>query len=262
VRGFRIELGEIESVLAEHPEVRESVVIARNDVPGDPQLLAYVVRNQDHKNSGQLISELESEQVSQWQVVWDQTYQETDALEDPSFNISGWNSLYTGSPIPADEMREWVDATVERVLALRPKRVLEIGCGTGLLLFRISPHCDEYLGTDSSPAALRYIQQQLSVSGKELPQVTLLQRVADDLSAIGTEAFDVVILNSVVQYFPSVDYLVRVLEGAAKVVRPGGSVFLGDLRSLRLLDAFHTSVQLHDARASSSVNELRQRAQK
>ncbi|MCC4605961.1 non-ribosomal peptide synthetase [Xanthomonas campestris] len=49
IRGRRIELGEIEAHLQAHPQVREAVVLVRDDVPGDQQLVAYLIA-QEHQS--------------------------------------------------------------------------------------------------------------------------------------------------------------------------------------------------------------------
>jgi SAM-dependent methyltransferase len=159
-------------------------------------------------------------------------------------------------------MREWVDDAVQRVLARRPARVLEIGCGTGLLLFRIAPHCARYFGTDFSPAALNYVREQLRKPDHDLPHVSLSEQNADDFTNIEPASWDAVIINSVVQYFPGVDYLMRVLRGAVEAVAPGGFVFIGDVRSLPLLKALHASVELHKADDACSIEQLRRRVER
>ncbi|HBL29953.1 MAG TPA: hypothetical protein DD490_24200, partial [Acidobacteria bacterium] len=180
---------------------------------------------------------------------------------DPTLNLAGWISSYTGEPLPAAEMRAWVEATVERIVTRAAGgslgRVLEIGCGTGLLLFRLAPHCRSYHGTDLSAVALEGIRRQLPARG--LAHVTLDRRAADDWSGLPPGGFDTVILNSVTQHFPGAAYLRRVVEGAVGAVAPGGSVFIGDVRNLPHLRAFHASVQLAQAPAGWTRPQLDRR---
>ncbi|HEY9844769.1 MAG TPA: methyltransferase, partial [Candidatus Caenarcaniphilales bacterium] len=189
--------------------------------------------------------------------LYNQTYRQASNGE-PSFNTIGWNSSYTGQPIPPWQMREWLSDRVQQILALKPSRVLEIGCGTGLMLFQIAPYCTQYWGTDFSAVSLESIQRQLA---QELPQVKLLQKVATDFEGVEAAAFDAVILNSVIQYFPSLDYLLCVLERAVQTVAPGGFIFIGDVRSLPLLSAFHASVHLYQSEPALERTQLQQRVQ-
>lgn len=99
------------------------------------------------------------------------------------------------------------------------------------MLFKIAPHCTQYWGSDFSPASLYYIRQQLAQPGQNLHQVKLLERIADNFEGIEAHSFDAVIINSVIQYFPPVEYLLRVIDGAINAVAPGGVIFQENLRS-------------------------------
>ncbi|OBG82484.1 hypothetical protein A5699_00340 [Mycobacterium sp. E802] len=255
IRGYRIELGEINAALASHPRVAQAVTVARTPTAvsgsgepvGEKQVVSYVVLDREMMLARE--SEREAHLVDQWQGLYGGLYSgESFASGTPTElgeDFVGWYSSYTGEPIPLPEMREWRSDTVNRILALRPQRVLEIGVGSGLLLAHVAPECVEYWGTDFSAPTIHTLQA--GVAGQPWgDRVRLRVQPADAADGLPVGHFDVVVINSVIQYFPSAGYLLDVLAVAMRCLAPGGALFIGDVRNLSLLRAFTTGVVCAD----------------
>lgn len=252
IRGHRIELGEIENALATHPSVAAAAVLAPEAPDGERRLVAYFSPTHAWQESSP-DTLLTGRQASAWRDIYDNRYaRDTQQPFDPDI----WTSSYTGQPYSDADMREWVDVTTARIAALGARSILEIGCGSGLLLLPLAGATERYVGSDISGQAL----DTLATRTRHLPQVELLQAQANEIAGSVDGGFELIVLNSVIQYFPGAAYLVEVLEQCLRLLAPGGRIFVGDVRHHGLLQAFHASIEMQRAGADKpGPEELRRR---
>ncbi|MFZ0303462.1 MAG: methyltransferase [Terracidiphilus sp.] len=249
-------LAAVEDVLHTHPGVRETAVIQADG----KNVIAFVVPDNEYVDEVLGREAADSKIVGKWRKIFDLSQFSRQATSaSVGFNTMGWDSSYTRGAISDDQMHEWVENTVGDILRLKPKSVCEIGCGTGMLVMGVAPHCERYVAVDQSPAVLGRLREQLRTVPEVAKRVEVVERQAARLDLFSENTFDTVVLSSVVQFFPSVDYLTKVLENAIGIVRPGGYVYIGDVRSLPLLQAFASSVELFQAADDLRAEELRNR---
>jgi SAM-dependent methyltransferase len=183
-----------------------------------------------------------------WETLFDWVYASADDEH------AGWQDSFLGTALPAEHMREWREATVASVRALGGRRVIEIGCGTGMVLSGVAATCEAYLATDLSSEALSFVADRHPELRGRLQVHHLPAHEAVRL--VDEQRVDVVVLNSVVQYFPHEDYLRDVLDEALGRLRPGGQVFVGDVRDLRLQPLFDEALRLRGSRGTAVRSEV------
>lgn len=248
---------EIASALRAHPAVAEAAVIERIAADGGRQLVAYAVP--DLRTSADTGASQQA-QVDDWGRLFERMYGHsgTDVLAMAPLgeDFAGWNSAYNGRPLPREQMVQWRDATVAGIASLRPKRILEIGVGKGLLLAPLVGDVETYWATDISPAAVEALRRQLDARPDLADRVELRAQPAHEFDGLPTGFFDMVVLNSVVQYFPDADYLSAVLRNALTLLAPGGAVFVGDVRNLRLQRTFDVAVHVTRAKPGQDRAEV------
>ncbi len=249
---------EVEALLLDHPDVIEASLINEEGPDGHSYPMAYVVPHAERMKEAKTRIYLadRDKRVAQWRRAFDQVYRFGPANYAPTF--VGWTSSYTNKPLPETEMREWLDCTIERILSLRPEKVLEIGCGVGLLVEGLAPKCSVYRGTDLSPVAVGRLREFVA-SKSDLRHVELFESEATSLDEQAPGSVDTVVINSVAQYFPDIHYLRTVLEGASRIVSSGGRIFIGDVRHFGLLPLFHGAVQLSKAPPKASARWLKRK---
>ncbi|UKZ52659.1 NRPS [Trichoderma virens] len=242
IRGQRLELGEIEHGMLSHNAVNEAAVVIRQSGEASQEATIdgfITLFEHDHALDVLLNDEQEYQQIQVSDVKSNiQAHGSFDEVQQEAVgqDVLGWTSMLDGGKIDKNELNEWLDDTMHTMLnGDSPKEVLEIGTGSGMILINLPSSLQKYVGLEPSERNIEVIKKLVESNPSLNSKIQMYQATAKDLNQLHLLISpDLVILNSIVQYFPSQDYLFRVIEDLVKLDGKAKTLFFGDVRSYAL----------------------------
>ncbi len=162
---------------------------------------------------------------------------------DSRISRGGWRNSYDGELFTEEEMEEFSDNVFLKLSHILEKKsvvALEIGCASGLTMYKLAPYCKRYIGTDIASYNIS-INKEYNKK-RNINNIELVQCAADEIGVFSDEWITLVILNSVVQYFEGENYFIDVIKKAISIIAGEGVIFIGDVRDLQKKEQYEESV--------------------
>lgn len=159
------------------------------------------------------------------QLLWGMTARRGKTMTE----TSGWFSSVNLKPFSDREMSEFAENVATKLhtpyLQSGLASILEIGGGSGLVLRHLLPKSKRYEVTDISDEVIERCRGFLT----DIPEVPVFHKLFAHEVDVLPGLFDVIVINSVMQYFPDLAYAKDVLRKCRDKLSPGGVVFCGDI---------------------------------
>jgi amino acid adenylation domain-containing protein len=231
--GIRIEAGEIESVIEQEPIVKKSIVKVHETEGYYKVLAAYIEIDEETIFSDE--NHVTNIDMSHFlKNIYDETYLTAKDYEHGEINNCGWQNSFTGELFGLQELNESYQFVREIIQSSDLSSVLEVGCGTGALLLEYIDKAKECSIVEISSTAIDYVENKLNK--KQLQKTTF--RNESILNIHNHKKFSCIIVNSVIQYLPSIHSLITAITQLVEATKSNGTIIIGDVRALELLDIY------------------------
>ncbi|KAH9859240.1 hypothetical protein J1614_012225, partial [Plenodomus biglobosus] len=258
IRGHRIELGEVEHAMLTYNAIRDAAVVTRKQQDQELEMVGFVAPRDD----GSVVQDEVNDQVEVWETHFEEsTYADIKAISDSAVgrDFIGWTSMYDGSEIDKADMQEWLSDTMRTLLdGQAPGHVLEIGTGTGMVLFNLGEGLQSYIGLEPSKSAAKFVTNTVKSIPSMADKVKVHVGTATGIARLCGLRPGLVIVNSVAQYFPTPEYLKEVVDALISI-QGVKRLFFGDIRSYSTNRQFLAARALHTLGAKANRDNVRQK---
>ena len=231
--GIRIEAGEIEAFIEQEPLVKKAVVKIHENEGYYKSLAAYIEIDEQKIFSNEIHST--NLEVSNFlKNIYDETYLHAEEFEHGLINNCGWQSSFTGQLFNIAELNESFRLVRKIIKESNLSNVLEVGCGTGSLLLEYIDKTEQCTVVEISSKAIDYVKRKLNSEQKK----KTIFRNESILNVHDHQKYTCIIVNSVVQYLPSIDVLITSIKQLVDSSKASGTIIIGDVRSLELMELY------------------------